>query len=179
MVQRVVHGEEGARDGRRRLEGHALGNPRYRIGIGDQAIGEARRAEADNPVTRLEVALHLRTLAAHDTGEFEAQGRAGEAVLDGFVGQQAERVHDVAEVQAGGLDLDVQFIARRQQRCVGFPAQVAQLARQFEAEADLGRCLLLDTGIQLIRAHPQAGHVAIALGADGQFGFIIGIEQGW
>ncbi|MNN67279.1 hypothetical protein D3C81_1829050 [compost metagenome] len=61
---------------------------------------------------------------------------------------------------------------------MGFPAQVAQLARQFEAEADLGRCLLLDTGIQLIRAHPQAGHIAIALGADGQFGFVIGIEQG-
>ncbi|MCY1448101.1 hypothetical protein D9M71_647500 [compost metagenome] len=36
---------------------------------------------------------------------------------------------------------------------------------------------MLGASLLMIRAHPQAGHVTITLGTDGQFGFVIGIEQ--
>ncbi len=103
-------------------------------GLGDYPVAEAGRAEAHNLIARCKSAS-LAADAAHDAGKFEAQRRAGKTVFDGLVGKQAKGVHDVAEIETGGMDVDFDFTIAGCAARVGFPAQIAQLAREREAEA--------------------------------------------
>lgn len=175
VMQRVVHGEEGTRNGRRCFERHPFGDACNGVGVGDQAVGEAAGAKAHHTVTRGEVAHCLGAFALHHTGKFEAQGRAGEAVFDGFIRQQAEGEHHVTEVKARRTHLNVQLIRRRLTRLTHFPAQVAQLARQVEAQAHPLR--IAHCAARLIGQHAQARHVATAFGVQGQLGFAVGVQQ--
>ncbi|MNF56013.1 hypothetical protein D3C84_374920 [compost metagenome] len=177
VMHGVIHGEERTRNGRRRFKRHAFRNARHSVGVGDQAIGEARRTKTDDTVARLEITLDHRPFTAHHTGKLEAQRRAREAIFDRFIRQQTQRVHDIAEVQTRGLNLDIQFIVCRHQRRSCFPAQIAQLPRQIEAELDLRRRIQQRTAWQLIGLDSQPCDIPIASRADRQFGFFIRIEQ--
>ena len=176
MMQRVIHGEEGTWNGRRRLEGHALGDASHGIGVGHQAVGETARTEAHYAVARGEVAEHRRPFAVHHTGKFKAHGRPGEAIFDGLIGQQAEGKHHVTEVQASGAHFNVQFVRRRRGQLAGFPAQVTQLPRQVEAQADAR--VAVGTGTVLFVQDTQARHITLAVGADRHFGLGVGVQQG-
>ena len=103
MLQRVVHGKERGRNGRGCGVADAFGQRGHGVLAGDQAVAEAGRAETDHALAGGQVG----DVAAdgHDfPGELQAQGGASKAVFDGFIGEQPEGVHDIAEVQAGGLD---------------------------------------------------------------------------
>ena len=145
MLEGVVDGEEGGRDGRCRFQTDALRHAGQR-GIRDhQAVREAGGAEADHPLTDREFGVVPG--ACHHTGELEPQTWAGEAVLDGFIRQQSQGVHHVAEVEAGGLDTYLDVTACHLGEVTRLPLEIAQLARLTEAQthaaAILPGCLAL------------------------------------
>ncbi|MNV35248.1 hypothetical protein D3C71_1266890 [compost metagenome] len=124
VVQRVVDGEEGAGDGGGGLKREAVRNVRDGAGLGQHAVAKAGGAKAHDGVTD-GIAGHVRTHADDGARKLQAKRGAGKAVFDGFVGQQAQCVHDVAEVQTGGFDADFKLVVARSRGGAGFPAQVA------------------------------------------------------
>ena len=77
---------------------------------GDHLIAKAGRAEADYRLAR----RHVGDVATHGfdhARKFEAQGRPREAVLNRFIGEQAQGVHHIAEVKPGGFNADGHFVS--------------------------------------------------------------------
>ena len=126
--------KESAGNGRRRLEGNSGRDMGDGAGLGDYPVAETGRAEADNLISWRESAC-LAADAPHDSGKFKTQSRAGKTVFDGFVGEQAKGIHDVTEIESGGVDFDFDFIVSGRNARVSFPTQITQLARKLEAEA--------------------------------------------
>ncbi len=170
MVQGVIDREEGAGDGRCGFEGNSGRDVRDGTSLGNYPIAKTGRPEADNQISRRESG-RLAADAAYDAGKLQTQCRAGKAVFDGFVGKHAKGVHDVAEIQTGSVDLDFDFIAGGHAARMGFPAQVAQLARELEGEA-YGWIFNLQ---MLLRPwlKSQAWRIACALPGQDDFLFLV------
>ena len=142
-------------------------------GFGDHPVAEAGRAETDNQIARRE-SLSLAADAPHDSGKFKTQSRARKSVFDGFVGKQAKGVHDITEIQSGGVDFDFDFIFSGCALRVGFPTQIAQLARKLEAQAYRWVFdLLMLPGLRF-RLKAQAGCIAGAASGQDNFLFVVG-----
>src|SRR5690606_36303587 len=83
---------------------------------------ECRREEADDTGTRRELVDPWPTLG--DTaGAFKPKRRAGKAVFQNVVRQQPQHPHDVTEIEAGGLDGNLDFTFARRGSRRGCPAQ--------------------------------------------------------
>ena len=67
--------------------------------------------------------------AAATTPAFHAERRAGEAALERLVAELADGVHDVAEIEAGGAHLDLDFVVGERAQRPAHPAEVLQLSR--------------------------------------------------
>ncbi len=143
LMQRIVGGEErGGHRGRgRERPGGGLASHGERAGA--HPIGKGGRCERDHGVTGSDLG-DADAHARHDARYLHPQGRAAEAILDGFVRQQAHRVHHVAKVQARSvhLDLDVVIGHRRRLR-LGVPHQIAKRSRHRTIELH-ARAALID-----------------------------------
>lgn len=102
LDQRIPGGEEGGGNRGGFLEAQARRFRGDRVGARHHARGEAGRLETEQPRRRGGAAAHPAADAPHAPGQIHADGRAGEVVLDRFVGEQAHGVHHVAEIEAGG-----------------------------------------------------------------------------
>ncbi len=123
LDQRIVGGEErdGHAGGRRRAEvGRTLRDRRRRDG---DVGGEAGGRERDHRVADGKVG-HVGADSFDHTGAFHAERRAGEAVLQRLVRQEAERPHHVAEVQADGLDAQAHVACTEPGALCGAPDEV-------------------------------------------------------
>src|SRR5260221_14782198 len=90
-------------------------------------IAEARWAERDHAIAETET-FDTGADTDHDTGAFKAESRSGKAVFHRLLGEQAQRIHDVAEIEARGGHFDFDFIGGRTPVPERLPAQIAQLA---------------------------------------------------
>ena len=106
----VIGGEEGDRHGGGGLRIEA-GRARGDDELGDDDVGrEARLREGDDAIAGLEGVDALAD-GEDPAGDFEAEARAGEAVLQDLLRQHRQRPEDVAEIEAGGLDRDLDLAA--------------------------------------------------------------------
>ncbi len=83
-----------------------------------------------NPITRSPTARPVTPSPTerHDAGAFEAEGRAGEAVYECLFRQQAHRPHHVAEIEACGMDLDLDLARSDRSRVPLLPGETIEPA---------------------------------------------------
>ena len=109
--QRIVGGEIRDRQGRRSLEGEARRQRAHGERRRDDVAGEAARGERDDAVADRQV-LDRRADGADRARAFHAQSWPGITVFEGFLRQQAQVPHDVAEIQPGRRNLDLDLAPR-------------------------------------------------------------------
>jgi hypothetical protein len=175
VIQGVIDRKEGARDGGCSFESQSGRNRRDAVSLGHDEIAETAWPEAEDPVTGSEVP-DPTAHGCHDPCELQTQCGSGKAVFDRPVGQETEGVHDVTEIQAGGLHLDFKLIMGGRHMGARLPPQVAQLSGKLEPEAQdrrfegCGCRRLICRGCLDLQAH----HVPIA--GSGQHDLLLGVR---
>src|SRR5258708_21510238 len=100
------------------------------------SVAKTRRPETAHGVTRRKTA-GLRANVEDDARKFETQAWARETVFHRLIGQQAERIHDVAKINTRRPDRDFDLILARLQPRKTLPTQVSQLPSYREPHADI------------------------------------------
>ena len=121
MVQRVIGRKEGAGNGGRRFERQSGRDERQSAGARYQAVAKTRRRETDHGVARRK-ASGTGAHGQDHAGKFEPQAGTRKAALHGLIGQQAERVHDVAKIKSGGFDRHLDLILARRRSRIALPS---------------------------------------------------------
>ena len=101
LVKRIPGGEKGRGDGRRLLERESVGKRKHECCRHGQVGAKTSRAHTHHALTGLQT-LHPRADRRDDSGKVIAKHAS--VLRVGRV--HPERLHDVAEVETGGMDLD-------------------------------------------------------------------------
>ena len=127
VAQRIDRGDEGDRQCRRGGEAHFRRDRDDRVGRGYDPRAQRRRGKGHDPVADRQ-ARHRRSDGAHDAGAFEPERRTGKAVDQRLFRQQPHRPHHIAEVEGGGVHIDLDLARPDRLRRARLPAQRGEAA---------------------------------------------------
>ncbi|HEY4735868.1 MAG TPA: hypothetical protein VIH63_00560 [Xanthobacteraceae bacterium] len=137
--QRVVGGEKSGGDRCRSLEAQLLRNAGNRGACGGHEAGETGRRKSEHPIANGKT-LDIRTETDDFARAFHADGSTREAVLQCLFGEHSHDPHHVTEIDAGGVNANLNLPGRRRFALRRGDEQIVQRSVGGELELEGFRC---------------------------------------